>query len=137
MCFRKTVSLLSRTYHQRQEISTDPEKLKRIQELPRPRNQNEVRSFLGYATYYCKFIKGFSQIADPLNKLLQKDHQFQWSETCEELFAMLKTVLWNIVTVAFPDFSKRFILDTDASDVEMCGVLSQLNKSNVEQPVAY
>ena len=118
-------------------ISTDPDKLKRIQEWPRPRNQNEVRSFLGYATYYRKFMKGFSQIADPLNKLLQKDNQFQWGETCEDSFATLKKVFCEIVTFAFTDFSKAFILDTDASDVSIGGVLSQLNMSNVEQLVAY
>ena len=60
-------------------ISTDPEKLKRIQEWPRPRNQDDIRSFLGYATYYRKFIKGFAQIPDPMNKLLEKDSIFQWS----------------------------------------------------------
>ena len=116
-------------------ISTDPDKLKRIQDWPRPRNQNEVRSCLRYATYYRKLIKGFSQIADPLNKLLQKDHQVQWGEKCEESFATLKKVFCEIVTLAFPDFSKPFILDTDASDVRIGGVLSQLNKSNVDQPV--
>ena len=60
-------------------ISTDPVKLKRIQEWPRPRNQDNIRSFLGYATYYRKFIKGIAHIADPINKLLQNDSIFQWS----------------------------------------------------------
>ena len=51
-------------------ISRNPEKLKRIQEMPRPRNQDNIRSFPKYVTYYRKFIKGFAHIADPINKLL-------------------------------------------------------------------
>ena len=61
-------------------ISTDSEKLKRIQEWPRPRNQDDIRLFLGYAIYSRKFIKGFAHIADPMNKLLHKDSIFQWSQ---------------------------------------------------------
>ena len=118
-------------------ISTDPEKLKRIQEWPRPRNQNEVRSFLGYATYYRKFIKGFANVADPLNKLLQKDHSFAWTNQCEESFNSLKKAFSDVVTLSYPDFSKPFIVDTDASDVGIGAVLSQFNKFGVEQPVAY
>ena len=60
-------------------ISTDLEKLKRIQEWPRPRNQDDIRSCLIYATYYRKYIKGFDHIADQMNKLLQTDSIFQWS----------------------------------------------------------
>ena len=51
-------------------ISTDPEKLKRIQTWPQPRNQGDMRTFLGYASYYQKFIKSFAQIVAPLNRLL-------------------------------------------------------------------
>ena len=65
------------------------------------------------------------------------DHQFQWGETCEESCATLKKVFCEIITLAFPDVSNAFILDTDACDMGIGGVLSQLNKSNVEQPVAY
>ena len=63
-------------YYQRKTISTDREKLKRIQEWPRPQTKNDVRSLLGYATYYRKFNKGFANLSDPLHKLLQKDHPF-------------------------------------------------------------
>ena len=118
-------------------ISTDPEKLKRIQEWPTPRNQNDVRSFLGYATYYRKFIRNFAKVADPLNKLLQKDHTFHWSSLCEESFTLLKKAFSDVVTLAYPNFSKPFIVDTDASDVGIGAVLSQLNTANVEQPVCY
>ena len=61
-------------------IITDPDKLKRIQEWPRPKNKDYIRSYLGYATYHRKFIQGFAHIAHPMNKLLQKDSIFQWSQ---------------------------------------------------------
>ena len=60
-------------------ISTDPANLKRIQEWPQPRNQEEMRSFFGYSTYYRKFIKGFAHIAAPLNRLLQNEVAYKWS----------------------------------------------------------
>ena len=118
-------------------ISTDPEKLKRIQEWPRPKNQTEVRSFLGYATYYRKFIKSFAHIADPLNKLLQKNKHFQWSGECEEAFVSLKKAFCEVVTLAYPNFSKEFTVDTDASDFGIGAVISQLNQNGVEQPIGY
>ena len=77
-------------------ISTNPDKLKRIQEWPRPRNQYDISSFLGYTTYYRKFIKGFPHIVNPINILLQKDSIFQWSQLCNEKFTRLqKRVLRN------------------------------------------
>ena len=118
-------------------ISTDPEKLRRIQEWPRPHNQNEARSFLGYATYYRKFIRGFAHIAEPLHKLLQKEHEFYWSSECEESFKTIKAAFADTITLAYPDFSKPFIVDCDASDFGIGGVLSQIVRPGVEQPVSY
>ena len=118
-------------------ISTDPEKLRRIQEWPRPHNPDEARSFLGYATYYRKFIKNFSHIVEPLNKLLQKDRQFQWSPECEKSFKTIKAEFKDTITLAYPDFTKPFIVDCDASDFGIGGVLSQVVRPGVEQPVSY
>ena len=119
------------------KISTDPEKLKQIQEWARPQTQNDVQSLLGNAMYYRKFIKGFAHLSDPLNKLLQKDHPFQWNEACEQAFNSLTTAFCEIVTLKFRNFSKPFIVDIDASDVGIGAVPSQLNEVNVEQPVGY
>ena len=117
-------------------ISTDPEKVKRIQERPRPRNVTELRALFGYASYCRKFIRGFAHV-DPLNKLLQKDHPFQWTNSCENAFASFKKAFVEMVTLAYPDFTKPFIIDTDVSDVGIKAVLLQLNKSSQEQPLAY
>ena len=118
-------------------ISTDPEKIKRIPEWPRPRNVTELRALLGYESYYRKFIRGFAHVVDPLNKLLHKDHPYQWTSNCENAFASLKKAFVEIITLANFDFTKPFIVDNDASDVGIGAVLSQLNKSSVEQPLAY
>ena len=118
-------------------ISTDPEKIKRIQEWPHPRNVTELRALLGFASYYRKFILGFAHVVDPLNKLLHKDHPYQWTGNCENAFAFLKKAFVEMVTLAYPDFTKPFIVDYDASDVGIGAVFSQLNKSSVEQPLAY
>ena len=98
------------------EISTDPAKLKRNQKWPQPRNQGEMRSFLGYATYFRKFKKGFAHIAAPLNRLLQKEEAYKWSPDCDAAFEALKTAFSESVTLAHPDFKKTFTVDTDASD---------------------
>lgn len=133
---KKSVSFLGHIISDK-GISTDPEKLKKIQEWPALRRVDDVRSFLGYATYYRKFIPSFAHIAHPLNKLLQKDQIFQWSPACEEAFQTLKKAFCEIVTLAYPNFAVPFIVDTDASDFGIGAVLSQKNSANIEQPIAY
>ena len=71
-------------------ISTDPEILCRIQEWPPPHNQDEARSFIGYATYYRKFIRNFAHIVEPLNKLLQKSASFFGRRTAKTDSKLLK-----------------------------------------------
>ena len=96
-----------------------------------------MKSLFGYETYYRKFIKGFAHLSDLLNKFLQKDHQFQWNEACEQAFNLLKKAFCEIVTLKFPNFSKPFIVDTDECDVGIGAVVFQLNEVNVEQPFEY
>ena len=98
---------------------------------------NTKRRVIEYATYYRKFIKGFAHLSNPLKKLLQKDHLFQWNEACEQAFNSLKKAFCEIVTLMFLNCSRPFIVDTDASDVGIGAVLSQLNEMNVEQPIGY
>ena len=113
------------------------EKVKQIQEWPRPRNEKQLLGYLRYASYYRKFIRGFAYIADPLNKLVQKYHSFQWTVECEDAFKAMAKAFLEVVTLLYPNISKPFIVETDANDVGIGAVLSQLNKSNVEQPLAY
>ena len=71
----------------------DPEKVDKIISWPQPRNVQEVKSFLGLASYYRRFIKAFSLHCAPLNKLLQKEEPFHWTEKCDEAFAKWKSCL--------------------------------------------
>jgi len=72
------------------KLTMDPTKLKGILEWPEPKTVKEVRSFLGFGNFYHQFIKGFSDLAHPLNDLLKKDRKFVWSEECQSSFDLLK-----------------------------------------------
>ncbi|XP_075473943.1 uncharacterized protein LOC142505001 [Primulina tabacum] len=77
----------------REGVSVDPRKLEAITEWPRPKNATDIRSFLGLAGYYRKFVEGFSSIAVPLTKLTQKNSKFIWDDDCEKSFQTLKEKL--------------------------------------------
>jgi len=74
----------------REEIKTDPEKISTVRDWPIPRTKKQVRSFLGFCSYYRKFVKGFSLIAKPLFSLIENSVKFVWTEKCGEAFKELK-----------------------------------------------
>jgi hypothetical protein len=74
-------------------IAVDPEKIEAIMDWPTPRNVTDVRSFMGLAGYYRRFIEGFSKIAHPITSLQKKNIKFVWSEKCEKSFQQLKNFL--------------------------------------------
>jgi len=74
-------------------IATDPAKTKLVSEWPVTENVRDVRSFLGLAGYYRRFVKGYATIATPLNKLMKKDQPFEWSDEAQEAFETLKDAL--------------------------------------------
>ena len=117
-------------------VSTDPSKVSKIFDWPIPRNVSELRSFLGLASYYRRFIKDFAKIAVPLHRLTEKNKPFVWSESCLEAFNELKRELTNHPILAYPDFNKEFILDTDASDYGIGDVFSQV-EGNEERVIGY
>ena len=83
----------------------------------------QIRSFLGLAGYYCRFIPNFSKIAKSMTKLLEKDTKFVWSEECEEAFCTLKKLLTTAPVLAQPDIEKPFDVYCDASGIGIGGVL--------------
>ncbi|KAA3473363.1 DNA/RNA polymerases superfamily protein [Gossypium australe] len=87
-------------------IRVDPSKISTIVDWKPPRNVSEVRSFLGLASYYRRFVRGFSMIATPITRLLQKDVKFEWSEKCQQSFEQLKTVLIEAPILVQPESSK-------------------------------
>ena len=86
-----------------------------VQEFPTLTNLKELRSFLGLANYYRRFVKGFSYIANPLNALTKKNAPFVWTVTCADAFDKLKRALVSAPILAYPNFREPFLLFVDAS----------------------
>lgn len=106
-------------------ISVDPKKIEAITEWPRPTNVTEVRSFLGLAGYYRKFVEGFSQIAVPLTRLTQKKTRYDWTSECEQSFTELKKKLTLAPVLAQPISGEGFVVYSDASKNGLGCVLMQ------------
>ena len=112
----------------REGISIDLEKIKAKTEWQRPTNVTEIRSFLGLAGYYRRFIEGFSRLAAPLTRLTQKNVKFLWSDQCEQSFQKLKERLISTPILALPTTGKEFIIYSDASIQGLGCVLMQDGK---------
>ena len=118
-------------------VATDPQKTSKVASWPVPTCQHEVWQFLGLAGYYRKFIKGFATIAKPLHRLTEKNVVFKWTSDCQEAFEELRQQLVSPPILAFPDYQKPFILDTDASNLGIGAVLSQEQDDGQEWVIAY
>jgi hypothetical protein len=109
-------------------IEVDPSKVEAVSKWKQPSNVSEVRSFLGMAGYYCRFIKGFSSIARPMTELLKKDNKFVWTPKCEESFQIIKKKLTTAPVLTLPDIYQSFIILCDASRQGLGCVLMQNEK---------
>ena len=116
-------------------IEVDKSKVDLVRYLPSPTSVREVRSFLGHAGFYRRFIKDFSKIAQPLCRLLQKDVSFEFNEACEKSFKHLKELLTTAPIITPPDWSIPFELMCDASDYALGAVLGQ--RKNKQSHVIY
>lgn len=124
-------------------------KVEAIKKYPEPDNLKALRSFLGLSGYYRRFIKDYAKIAKPLTKLLRgedghsqigknqsKNHTITFDEKAKKAFNTLKDILSSKDVLAFPDFTKPFILTTDASNVAIGAVLSQKFPEG-EKPITF
>ncbi|WVZ97430.1 hypothetical protein U9M48_042970, partial [Paspalum notatum var. saurae] len=115
-----------------QGIEVDETKIDAIQSWPTPTTITQVRSFLGLADFYRRFVKDCSTIAAPLNELTKKGVTFHWGTTQEKAFNTLEDKLTHATLLQLPDFGKTFDLECDASGIGIGGVLLQEGK-----PIAY
>ncbi len=118
-------------------IEADPRKLEAIHKFPEPTDLKPLRSFLGLASYYRRFIPNFSKVAAPLHSLTRKNAQFVWTPLCQQAFEQLKKLLTESPVLAFPDFEKNFLLETDASRAGLGAVLAQKQEDGTIRPIAF
>ena len=146
-------------------IKTDPAKIEKVKNYPRPMNLTQLRGFMGLAKYYRRFIKDFAKIAKPLNDLTKgtrselreirdgiklkrkksekekskEDMTFtgKWQEEQEKAFIALKEKLITAPVLSYPNFEKEFILYTDASGIALGAVLHQVGNDGKEHVIAY
>lgn len=107
----------------------DPSKVERIVNWPRPQNTTDVNQFVGMIQYYRRYLRGLSTILAPLNQLKKKNVAFIWDTAQEEAFQECKSLLMSNHVLKHPDFTKPFILFTDASNIGIGAVLSQQDDS--------
>ncbi|KAH8349451.1 hypothetical protein KR067_013707 [Drosophila pandora] len=119
-----------------QGIGMDPGKVAAITELEPPTNVKGVRQFIGMASWYRRFVPDFAWVAKPLNDLLRKGTKWEWTSRQQEAFEKLKSRLAEDPVLACPDFTKKFVLQTDASDYGVGAVLTQ-DTDEGERVVAY
>jgi hypothetical protein len=118
-------------------MATDEAKVEAIKLMPPQKDDTELRAFLGSANYYRRFIRDFSGIAAPLNRLLQEDVAWGWDEAYQTAFEALKQKLLDAPILRRPDYKRPFELHTDWSSVGLGAVLVQRDDEGREYVVAY
>ena len=120
----------------RRGLECDPVKIEDVKSWPIPDCLKSVRQFLGFVSYYRRFMPNFADIATPLVAWTGKDVPFVWKPVCSTAFYTLRESLIHAPILAFTTETGRYILDTDASNFDLDGVLSQI-QDDVEHVVAY
>ena len=118
-------------------LQVDPEKTAIIQEMKVPTNKTELRSFLGLAGFYRRFIKGFAQISATLHEATSRTKPFIWTHEMTSSFNDLKNRLVSPPILSMPNFTLPFIVETDASNVAVGAVLAQKREDGKVHPVQY
>lgn len=108
-----------------------------IESYKRPTTKKELRGFLGLAGFYRAFIPNFADISAPLNGLTNDNVPFIWTDMCEEAFVQLKMKLTSEPILKFPDLNQPFVVEVDASNYAVGGILSQKGSDEQLHPVAY
>jgi hypothetical protein len=112
-------------------IEVDKAKVETVEQLPPPTDVKSLKSFLGHAGFYRRFIKDFSKITKPLTHLLRQDVAFDFDEKCLAVFRTLKSVLVSAPIIQPPDWSQPFEIMCDASDYAVGAILGQRKEGRV------
>jgi hypothetical protein len=115
----------------------DPGKVVAVKDFPTPKSAVQLRTFLGLASYYRRFIANFSKIAKPLQDMLRGNSAFKWENDQQSAFNQLKEKLTTGPILAYPDFERPFVLQCDASRMGRGAVLSQKDKNGNERVIQY
>ena len=133
--FRSSVPFLGHIVG-RAGLECDPSKVSAVANWIPPTTTKGVREFLGFTGYYRRFVPDYSTVAQPLVRLLGKDCKFHWTDACQDAFMALRALLIKAPVLAFPKEDLPYIVDTDASDYGIGGVLSQCIEGT-EHVIAY
>lgn len=115
----------------------DDDRVKAITEYPIPRNIKEVRRFLGMSGWYRRFVENYATVAFPFTELLSSKRVFKWNPSSLEAFKELERRLTTAPCLIHPDYAKRFIVQCDASKVDVGAVLAQEDENGIERPIAF
>jgi hypothetical protein len=118
-------------------IEMDPEKIRVVKEWPVPKNDKELSRFIGFCTYYRRFINRFAHILIPLYKLLRHETKFIWNHECQSAFQNMKDNMISYSVFGNPNFNFKFIVTCDASGHAIGVILSQLDSHQHEYVCAY
>ena len=117
-------------------IRANPKNIKAVRDWERPQTVTQVRSFTAFCNYSRNFAKKFAEVAKPLYRLTSKGVKITWEKEHEDAFQLLKARLLQAPILAFPNFHRPFVIDTDASDTLLSAVLSQIIDGE-ERPIAF
>lgn len=132
---RKEVLYLGHTIT-KNGLMPNNDKVQAVLNFPMPRTTTEIKSFLGLVGYYRKFIKDFAKVTQPLTSCLKKRNKIEITQEYINAFERCKELLTNAPLLQFPDFSRPFVITTDASNFALGAVLSQ-GPIGSDKPVAF
>lgn len=118
-------------------IEMDPKRTQALVNFPRPRNQKDLKSFLGFTNFYARFSPHYSVLAKPLYELLHQDRRWEWCEEHERGFQDIKTELSKAVCLHHPDYGRELFMETDASRIGVSGYLYQLDEKSRHIPLGF
>ena len=121
----------------RHAIKPNPATIKKVKDFPLPKTIKQVRSFLGLASYYRRFVNGFAKIARPLHDQLQTTKKISWTDEATKSFYTLKDKLTSFPILRKPDFSKPFEVVCDASILGLGAILTQRTEEGHEYPIIF